>query len=214
MPPKSKVFCAAWSVICGSECGVQITYLRTECSSTEMAVLSTYTTIFTTDGAFVTCAGPTAWRSIDRVVMSLRTTDGHLTSPEYLNSMFFAHMLAGAVVNKIAIALRGHTTHHFPYRQACARLGVAKSKPIPPAAPKKFAKNDLLVLFISLSSCRAIQIYRQEGHFCALRPFRVALLQCHDIWPRVGPRHRARTLFALLCRDVSAGLSQQAVTCR
>jgi hypothetical protein len=113
----------------------------------------------------------------------------------------------------IAIALRAHY-HHFPYRQACARLGVVKRKPIPPAAPRKLAKNDLLVLFTSFSSCRAIQIYRQEGHFCALRPFRVALLQCHEIWPRVVPRHRARTLRALLRRDVSAGLSQQAVTCR
>jgi len=47
---------------------------------------------------------------------------------------------------------RGQTTHHFPYKQACARLGTAKRKPTAPTAPTKFAMNCLLVLFMRVSS--------------------------------------------------------------
>jgi hypothetical protein len=37
--------------------------------------------------------------------MTLRATDCHLTSPEYLNMMLLAYMLACALCDKIGIAI-------------------------------------------------------------------------------------------------------------
>ena len=67
---------------------------------------STYAAIQATvgSGASVACAGSTARGSIDRVVVTARTTNRHGASPEYLNVMLLAHMLTCAAVDKVSIA--------------------------------------------------------------------------------------------------------------
>jgi hypothetical protein len=71
---------------------------------------SPYATILTAvgGGAEEVCASIPAWSSIDRIIMTVRTTDCNLASPENLNAMCFAHMLAGPIVDEVAIAFGAH----------------------------------------------------------------------------------------------------------